>query len=46
MYCTLTPGISRDEKMTDEMMYIPNDVTLNYPSCHVQLVVEKFGHSP
>ena len=37
--------ISRDKTMINKLMYIPNDVTQNYPFCRLQLVVETFGHS-
>ena len=30
--------------MTDNLMYIPNDDTQNYPLYRLQLVVEMFGH--
>ena len=31
--------------MVDELMYISNDETQNYPFSRLQLVVETFGHS-
>ena len=31
--------------MADNLMYIPNDDTQNYPSCRLQLVDETLGHS-
>ena len=31
--------------MAYRLMYIPNDVTLNYPFCSLKLVVETFAHS-
>ena len=31
--------------MADQLMYIPDDVTQNYPFYRLQLVVETFGHS-
>ena len=31
--------------MEDELMYMPNEDTLNYPCCRLQSVVDKFGHS-
>ena len=30
--------------MADELIYIPNDDTLNNPFCKLQLVVGKLGH--
>ena len=39
------PGISRDKTMADKLTYIPNENTLNYSFCRLQLVVEPFGHS-
>ena len=30
--------------MADEIMYIPNDDTQNYPFSRLQLVAETFGH--
>ena len=35
----------RDKTMADDLMYIPNDATQNYPFCRLQLVDETFGHS-
>ena len=29
----------------NELMYIPNDDTHNYPFCRLKLVAESFGHS-
>ena len=37
------PGIYRDKTMVDKLMYIPNDVTENYPFFRSQLVVKTFG---
>ena len=37
-------GIERDKTMADKLMYIPNDVTQNYPFCRLQLVIDMFGH--
>ena len=37
--------IQRDKTMADNLKYIPNDDTQNYPFCRLQLVVESFGHS-
>ena len=31
--------------MDDKLMYIPNDDTQDYPSCRLQLMVEKYYHS-
>ena len=31
--------------MAENLMYIPNDDTQNYPYCRIQLVAETFGHS-
>ena len=31
--------------MTDKLMYIPNNDTLNYPFFRLKLVVETFEHS-
>ena len=33
-------GIERDKTMADDLMYIPNDGTQNYPFCRLQLLVE------
>ena len=32
--------------MADELMYIPNDDTENYPFYRLQLMVKTFGHLP
>ena len=34
-----------DLSLADKLMYIPNDVTQNYPFCRLRLVVETFEHS-
>ena len=34
-----------DKTMADKFMYIPNDDTLNYHICRLQLVVKTFRHS-
>ena len=31
--------------MADKLMYIPNNVILNYSFCRLQLMVETFGYS-
>ena len=42
---TCFSGIYRDKTMADELMYIPNDDTQNYPICRLLLMVETFGFS-
>ena len=37
------PRIWRDKTMADDLMFIPNDDTQNYPFCVLQLEVETVG---
>ena len=45
MFVLKLKGVLRDKTMTDKLINIPNNNTLNNPLCKIQLVVEMFGSS-